>query len=153
MFLPNPKFKTFISPFQNNLVRNYMAEYNLELARQRSFTEYPCRLQAIFLLDSEEEAQKYAERHPDHVSRRQLKRVKTNGPCTYSLHDSSWVNFLRVGHSMDEKTLDYVGRAYWAGELAIDHPLESMGRPWSQKPIQEVLFIGRVDFYERELAT
>ena len=44
MFLPNPDFKTFISPFQNNLLSGYVAEYNLELARERSFSTYPCRL-------------------------------------------------------------------------------------------------------------
>ena len=41
MFLPNPAFKTFISPFQNNLLRQYIAEYNLELSRQRYFAAYP----------------------------------------------------------------------------------------------------------------
>jgi len=108
MFLPNPEFKTFISPFQNNLLRNYIAEYNLELSRQRSFGAYPGRLQAIFLLDSAEEAQKYAARHPDHAGTRLLKRCTTVGAYHYSVHDSAWVNFLRIGHSMDQGTLEFV---------------------------------------------
>jgi hypothetical protein len=32
MFLPNPEFRTFISSFQNNLLRSYIAEYYLELS-------------------------------------------------------------------------------------------------------------------------
>ena len=49
MFIANPSFKTFITPFQNNLLRNYMAEYNLELSRSASFPEYRSRLECIFL--------------------------------------------------------------------------------------------------------
>ena len=153
MFLRNPEFKTFISPFQNTLLRNYAAEYNLEISRQNSFPSYPCRLQAIFLLDSEEESQKYAACHPDHVERRLLKRVRTVGPHLFSIHDSAWINFLRIGHSMDRQTLDFVGRAYWSGELVQDHRLQSMGESWSEDPIMEILFIGRVDFYERQLGS
>lgn len=151
MFLPNPNFKTFISPFQNNLLRSYIGEYNLELSRQRQFAHFPCRLQAIFLLDSVEEAKKYAERHPDHVGKRLLKRCTTVGPYVYSIHDSAWVNFLRIGHSMDQDTLDFVGRAYWSGEHAVNHQLMSMGKPWTEEPILEVLFLGRVDFHDKSL--
>lgn len=151
MFLPNPDFKTFISPFQNNLLRNYIAEYDLELSRQRQFAAYPCRLQAIFLLDSAEEAERYAARHPSHVGTRLLKRCSTVGPYLYSVHDSAWVNFLRIGHSMDQQTLDSVGRAYWSGERVVDHQLMSMGRNWSEDPILEVLFLGRVDFRDKTL--
>jgi len=57
MFLPNPAFNTFIGPFQNNLLRNYIGEYNLELTRSSSFSQYPCRLQAIFLIGSENDAE------------------------------------------------------------------------------------------------
>jgi hypothetical protein len=151
MFVPNPKFEGFISPFQNNLLRSYIAEYNLERTRQLEFEEYPCRLQAIFLLDSEEEAERYAARHPDHVGKRVLKRCETVGDYRFSIHDSAWVNFLRTGHSMDQPTLDHVGRAYWSGERVVDHHLMSMGREWSEDPIHEVLFLGRVDFPDRTL--
>lgn len=151
MFLPSPEFKTFISPFQNNLLRNYVAEYNLELSRQKHFAQHPCRLQAIFLLDSAEEAKKYADRHPDHVGKRILKRCTTVGPYVSSIHDSAWVNFLRIGHSMDQDTLDFVGRAYWCGEHVANHQLMSMGQPWTEEPILEVLFLGRVDFHDKSL--
>jgi hypothetical protein len=151
MFIPNPEFKTFISPFQNNLLRNYIAEYNLELSRQQHFEAYPCRLQAIFLLDSAEEAEKYATHHPEHVGKRILKRCKTVGEYCYSVHDLAWVDFLRIVHSMDAQTLDFVGRAYWSGELVVNHKLMSMGQSWCEEPAMEVLFLGRVDFYDKTL--
>jgi hypothetical protein len=153
MFLPNPEFQTFISPFQNNLVRNYMAEYNLELCREQNFAHYPCRLQAIFLFDTEEEARKYLARHHNHVGGRLLKRCQTIGRYLWSRHDSSWIDFLRVGHSMDAETLQFVGRAYWSGDSVKNHQLTSMGKAWSEDPIMEVLLLGRIDFDDRGLTT
>ena len=38
MFLPNPEFKSFLTPFQNNLLRNYIAEYNLEGSRDNGIS-------------------------------------------------------------------------------------------------------------------
>src|SRR5258708_6976038 len=56
-FLPNPEFKdVFISPFCLGVMRPYIAEYNLELARNNRFQLYPSRLGAVFLLPSREEA-------------------------------------------------------------------------------------------------
>ena len=98
MFLPNPDFRGFVSPFQNNLLRAYTAEHNLELSRERFFPAHPSRLRAVFLLPSELEALAYAASHPDHVAQRELRRVRTNGPYRYSVHDSSWVDFLRQSH-------------------------------------------------------
>ena len=50
MFVPNPKFRGLVSPFQNNLLRQYVAEYQLEVARQTYYPKYPCRLRAIFFV-------------------------------------------------------------------------------------------------------
>lgn len=52
---------------------------------------------------------------------------------------------------MDRDTLEFVGRAYWSGERVVDHPLMSMGKPWTEDPIPEVLFLGRVDFNDKSL--
>jgi hypothetical protein len=53
MFLPNPNFQGFVGVFQNNILRQYIVEYNLELQRQASFPRFPSRLHCIFLFDSE----------------------------------------------------------------------------------------------------
>lgn len=151
MFLPNPKYQGFIAPFQNNLVRNYRAEYNLELTRQRYYPEYPSRLNSIFLLWTKENADKYQVRHPEHVAHRVLKKVRSTGGYRYSLHDSAWVNFLRLNHSMDQDTVKFVTDMYWGGGFVCHQKLESMGHPWTDEPIMEALFLGRIEFYDRTL--
>ena len=139
MFLPNPNFKTFISPFQNNLLRSYIGEYNLELSRQRQFAHFPCRLQAIFLLDSVEEAKKYAERHPDHVGKRLLKRCTTVGP--YVLDPRLSLGQFPSDRSLHGSDTDFVGRVYWSGEYAVNHQLMSMENHGLRSNL-EVLFLG-----------
>jgi hypothetical protein len=152
MFTPNPDFEGDITPFQHGIMREYMAEYNLEKGREfHNFKSYPSRLNAIYLFDSEEEANKYKVRHTNHVDGRILKKAKSVNPCVYSKHDSSWVDFLRLTHSVDAETVSFVSRAYWTGVNVKDCQLFSMGEPWPQDPIIEVLFIGRIEFYDRRL--
>lgn len=152
MFIPNPQFRGDITPFQHGVMREYMAEYNLELSREASFGQYPSRLNSIYLFNSEEDAHKYGTQHKWHVGDRILKKCRSVTPCVYSIHDSSWVDFLRLTHSVDAQSIDSVGQAYWTGQRVQDCKLQSMGRPWTQDAIFEVLFIGRVEFYDRNLA-
>lgn len=129
-----------------------MAEYNLEMGRTfYKFTDYPSRLNAIYLFDQEEEAHKYKERHMTHVGDRILKKARSVTPCVYSKHDSSWVDFVRLPHSTDPETTSFISKAYWSGATVEGCRLESMGKRWSQPPIIEVLFLGRIEFYDRNL--
>ena len=151
MFVPNPDFQGDITPFQFGIMREYMAEYNLELCRERSFRNYPSRLNAIYFFMSEEEAFKYKACHQEHVQGRLLKKCHSVNPCVYSIHDSSWVDFLRLTHMIDTQSVENVGNAYWSGVRVQDRQLEPLGKPWSQETIFEALFIGRVEFYDRSL--
>lgn len=152
MFIPNPSFNNgMISPFQNNLIRNYRVEYNLELARKSAFESYPPRLEALYLLETREDAQKYFDEHVSHVGNRILKRVKSVGSYTYSKHDSSWIDFCRLEHSMDADTIQYVSNAYWNGDSVENHQLMSMGSVWTKSPIMEILYMGKIDFYSKDL--
>jgi hypothetical protein len=153
MFIPNPNFKSGITSFQNNLLRNYMAEYNLEVDRLRWFPKYPSRLHSIFLFGAENEANNYSIKHPEHVGDRILKRVKTVGPYTYSKHDSSWVNFLRLPHSIDVSSINNISKSYWKGIKAEQCELTSFGKPWTESTVMEILFLGRVDFYDKTVNT
>jgi hypothetical protein len=146
MFTLNPAFHGFISPFQNNLMRNYAADYNLELARRARFHRYPCRLQAIFLLESESDAVTYQEKNPRHVEDRVLKRVTSAGDYCFSRHDSSWVNFLRLPHMMSPEDIDNCTNAYWLGQSVEDVQLSSFGKRWTQERTTELLYLGRIDF-------
>lgn len=103
------------------------------------------------IIASEQEARAYAHSHPEHVAQREFRRVRTNGSYRYSAHDSSWVDFLRQSHMIDSESLDAVGRSYWQGVSVRDCQLQSMGQPWTQERVSEVLFEGRIDFYDRSL--
>lgn len=148
-FLPNPDFSGDISPFSIGVMRDYTVEFNLEKNREHFFASYPSRLNAIFLLGSEIEASKYAERHPDHTRGRVLKRVRSCGAYCYSTHDSSWIDFLRLPHSCDDQTIHNITQSYWRGEPVEQCAPRSMGKSWQASPILETLYLGRVDFYDR----
>jgi hypothetical protein len=150
-FLPNPEFKGDVSPFSIGVTHQYTAEYNFEINREIYFSQYPSRLNAIYLLRSEEEAEEYKQRHMAHVENRVLKRVHSVGQYVYSFHDSSWVDFLRLGHSCDQDTIHNVTQAYWQGISVETCELKSRGKPWTQSPITEALYLGRIDFYDRSL--
>lgn len=152
MFIPNPKFKGDIAPFQFNLMNKYITEYNMELCREQFFLLYPSRLNAIFLFKTEDEAKKYGDRHKNHVCGRLLRKVKSSGLCIYSEHDSSWVDFMRLGHCMDNNSINDCCKSYWQGIKVEDSELQSMGQNWSQSPIIEVLFCERIEFYNRTLS-
>ena len=135
VFIPNLKFTGFISPFQNNMLRSYSAEYNLELSRRSYFSDYPSRLGAVFLFENEVEARGYRERNPWHVGEREMKRVVSVGDYRLSRHDCTWVDFMRLLSMMDPGTIHNVCEAYWRGDTVKSCELTLYGKPWSKEPI------------------
>jgi hypothetical protein len=148
MFLPNKNFSGYISPFQGNLLRSYLAEYKLEIARKEYFQQYPSRLSATFLFDNEADAMKYKEVHAYHVGNRELKIGKTVGAYMYSRHDLSWIDFLRSPLLAEDKIMDTIVKDYWKGSSVKDFKLELMEHSLGvvAESIYEVLYIGRIDF-------
>ena len=154
LYIPNPNPKArecSVSPFHLGLIRDYQVEYNLESLRYHSFRHLPSRLQALFLLDSREDANRYRDAHPDHVMGRILKRAETRGQYTYSIHDSAWIRFLRLPHSKDETTINQCGNGYWSGAPITAGEFTSMGKPWTTSSVMEVLFYGQVAFPNKQL--
>jgi hypothetical protein len=150
MFIPNPKFNNFVSPFQANLLWSYAAEYNLELHRRKYYPKYPSRLKATFLFETKEEASKYRERNREHVAGRELRTVSSIGRYCFSRHDCSWVDFLRLRGSLDDTSISAVCDCYWRGETVEQNKLLHRDQSWSECPIFEVLFMGRVDLVRSE---
>jgi hypothetical protein len=148
-FLRNEKFGGIMTPFLRSITHDYNVEFNLEMSRRRDYSAYPCRLISIFLFDSESTAQKYGERHPEHVDSRVLQRVKTVGRYTYSWHDSSWIDYLRIPHFGMSERIDAISQDYWTGRKAIGYTLTSFGKTWRAEPLAEILYIGTVEFYDR----
>lgn len=150
-FLPNSQVKDFISPFVLNIIWNYNVECSLEFYRTQNSLSYPSRLKSIFLFESLEEAKRYLVRHKYHVANRLLKRCRTKGSYICSFHDSSWIDFLRLRHSIDERTSQFVCSNYWQGNLAENYELQSLNRPWKSEPIIEYILLGRVEFEDASL--
>ena len=153
MFVHNPNHKQgFVSRFHVGVIKSYAVEYDLERFRYERFRDYPSRLHAMYYFESRQVAEQYGETHKDHVAGRILKRGITVGGYMYSLHDANWIDFLRLGHSIDADTFNYIWQAYWSGEHVSNHQLQSMGQPWTAQPIVEALFYGRVNFPNKSLA-
>ncbi|MBI2449500.1 hypothetical protein HYV49_04350 [Candidatus Pacearchaeota archaeon] len=150
MFLPNPNFSNFISPFQMNLLNSYLAEYNLELSRRAFYKNYPNRLVATFLFDYKEEADKYKERNQELVKNRKLVKGKSFGNCIYSKHDLSWIDFLRLNGSKDQETINNICKSYWEGKVVKECKLMHFGSEWSEDSIFEILFYGKINFDKEE---
>ena len=148
-FVKNDKFGGLVTPFLQNVTHNYGVEFSLEMTRRREFPRYPCRLVAVFLFDSEATARKYAALHPEHVGSRVLQKVKTVGGYTYSIHDSSWIDYLRIPHFWRKERVVAVSRDYWTGRPNSEYRLTSFGKPWTAEPLAEVLYTGTVEFYDR----
>ena len=145
MFVYNPSHKQgFVSRFHLSVMYNYGIEYDLERYRYERFRPFPSRLHAIFLFENRKDASRYHAKHPAHVGRRVLKRGVTASPYVYSTHDSAWIDFLRLGHSIDAETLNFCWQGYWTGDRVENHTFQSMGKPWQSESITEVLFYGRI---------
>lgn len=152
MFIPNPNRKAdFISRFHLGITYNYGIEYDLERFRYQNFREFPSRLHALYLFENRREASRYHAKHPAHVGRRVLKRGLTASPYVYSTHDSAWIDFLRLSHSIDVDTFNFCWRGYWSGERAENHSFMSMGKALAATTIMETLFYGRINFPNKDV--
>ena len=147
MFLPNPNYNApVISPFHNNIINFFRVEYNLEIFRKDNCNDYPSRLNAIFLFDSDDEAYKYYNKHKDHVGNRELKKCISVGHYIYSKHDSSWINFFRMKHGISVDVAWEISNLYWSGVTVKENEPKSCGFIWSEEPVFEILFIGTLEF-------
>ncbi len=147
MFVFNPKHRQgFVSRFHVGVINSYAVEYDLERFRFVRFPALPSRLHAMYLFEDREASERYRITHEGHIAGRLLKRGVTSGPYFFSRHDLAWIDFLRLGHSMDADTLNFCWHQYWSGGRVQDHQLTSMGKPWKAKSINECLFYGRVKF-------
>jgi hypothetical protein len=142
-FIENPGFLGPLSPFGLNVVREYQAEYRLELARLRRVLEYPSRLSAIFLLNTEDDAWRYAEFHAQQTRSRQLLRAWCEGTCHYSEHDSRWIDVLRAA-DLPHAARNEMAHGYWQGDPVPSEVLARARLPRGPHGPSEVLFVGEI---------
>lgn len=147
LFIPNPNYKNFITPYQNNIIKRIRAEYWLEFYRP---PEYPSRLQALYIFNSECDAKQYKEFHPDHVKGRILISGSAINNYLYSIHDSGWFDYLCKDASIDNETIRYCATEYWKGTEVEHAQLTIYGHYWSQKPTLEVLYYGSLKITDKD---
>lgn len=145
----NP-FGTSLPEDQFTTVQNYFAEYHLEYYRQRLFDNFPSRLHAILLFATRIDAENFRAKHPGRVYGKHLVCVRSTGPYLVSFHDSSWLDYLRLPHSLSLETLDEVSNYYWKGALVEEVGLRFMNEPWWEQPVIEALYQGKLAPIERE---
>ena len=134
--LPEDQFTT---------VQNYFAEYHLEYYRQRMYSDFPSRLHALLFFATRVDADNYRAKHPGRVFGKYLAPAVSTGPYTVSFHDSSWLDYLRLPHSLNLTTLHEVASYYWRGALVEEIGLSFMNERWREPPVIEALFQGTLE--------
>jgi hypothetical protein len=126
-------------------VQNYFAEYHLEHYRQRLYKDFPSRLHALTLFATRTDAENFRVKHPTRVFGKHLVPARSRGAYVVSFHDSSWLDYLRLPHSMSLATLDEVSEYYWGGRLVEEVGLTFMDTAWRETPVIEALFQGTLE--------
>ena len=140
----NP-FGTTMPEDQFTTVQNYFAEYHLEYHRQRHFNNFPSRLHALLLFATRVDAENFRAKHPSRVYGKHLTRARSTGAYVVSFHDSSWLDYLRLPHSLSLSALDEISNYYWKGALVEEAGLNFMNEPWWEPPVIEALFQGTLE--------
>ncbi|GHU05089.1 hypothetical protein FACS1894158_06880 [Betaproteobacteria bacterium] len=126
-------------------VQNYFAEYHLEYYRQRLFKEFPSRLHALLLFATRIDAENFRIKHPARVFGKNLVAARSKGSYVVSFHDSSWLDYLRLPHSLNLATLDEVSNHYWRSKLVEEVGMTFMDKAWQETPVIEALFQGTLE--------
>ena len=134
-------------------VQNYFAEYHLEYYQQRLYNSFPSRLHALLLFATRVDAENFRTKHPSRVFGKYLVKARSQGEYTVSFHDSSWLDYLRLPHSLNLSTLDEVSSHYWKGALVEEVGLRFMEERWREPPVIEALFQGTLEPLERQQYT
>jgi hypothetical protein len=152
MLTGNP-FGIALPEDQFTTVQNYFAEYHLEYYRQRLYNDFPSRLHALLFFATRVDAENFRAKHPGRVAGKYLACARSSGPYVVSFHDSSWLDYLRLPHSLNLDTLDEVSGHYWKGSLVEEIGLPFMGERWREPPVIEALFQGTLEAVPRQQQT
>ena len=145
----NP-FGTPLPDDQFTTEQNYFAEYHLEYCRQRQYSHFPSRLHSLLLFATRVDAESFRLKHPARVAAKSLVCARSRGPYVVSFHDSCWLDYLRLPHSLSLASLDDISNHYWKGTLVEEAGLTFMNRRWAEPPVIEALFQGTVEPHQRQ---
>ena len=128
-----------------SVAQNYFAEYHLEYYRQRLFNHFPSRLHAQLLFATRIDAESFQAKHPARTLGKTLTCVRSQGTYVVSFHDSSWLDYLRLPHSLSLQVLDEISNHYWEGRLVEESIVHFKDERWWEPPVIEALFQGTLE--------
>ena len=64
-----------------------------------------------------DDAETFRTKHPARIFGKALTAARSQGAYVCSFHDSSWLDYLRLPHSLNLSTLDEIANHYWKGAL------------------------------------
>jgi len=71
--------------------------------------------------------------------------ARTKAAYICSFHDASWLDYLRLPHSLSLSALDEVAEYYWSGKTVEEVGLTFMNEPWPEPPVIEALYQGALE--------
>jgi len=125
--------------------QNYFAEYHLEYYRQRLFNDFPSRLHAQLLFATRIDAENFRAKQPHRTAGKVLVQARSAGNYTVSFHDSCWLDYLRLPHSLSLEMLDEISKHYWEGDLVEESIVQFRNERWWEPPVIEALFQGTLE--------
>jgi hypothetical protein len=105
---------------------------------------------ALLLFATRVDAETFRCKHPARVFGKVLVSARSKGTYTCSFHDSSWLDYLRLPHSLSLSTLNEIAGHYWSGALVEEVGLSFMNERWHEPPVIEALFQGMLEPTERK---
>ena len=144
IFKTNPFGKT-LPDDEFCVEQNYFAEYHLEYYRQRMFKQFPSRLHAQLLFATRIDAENFSAKQPVRTAGRMLVCARSTGDYVVSFHDSSWLDYLRLPHSLSHAMLDEVSAHYWDGDLVEESVVHFRDERWWEPPVIEALYQGALE--------
>jgi len=125
--------------------QDYSAEYPLQSLKHRRCNPVPSRLHPPRPFATRIDADTYRSKHPARVYGKHQVRARTQGAYLCSFHDASWLDYLRLPHSLGFGALDEIAEHYWSGRTVEDIGLTFMNEPWREAPVIEALFQGALE--------
>jgi hypothetical protein len=152
MFIPNPSFNGFISPFLNNVTSNYRLEWEVEQARRIHAPEAPSRLAALFAFGTYADCERVSQKHGWSLDEVHEFQPAPSVPISIRKVNMEIVSVMRGAYtagSWDAQSLDAIWSAYWRGETSITvdvpAPPPELRRQMTSECIWEYLVDGRLE--------
>jgi hypothetical protein len=122
MFIPNPNFAGFISPFLHGVTSDYRLEWDAEQARRTHAPEAPSRLGAVFAFGSYADCERVTQKRGWDLAQVEQFSLVQGDPIAVRKVNMEIVSLMRAAYTLgswDAQSLDAIWSAYWRGETTI----------------------------------